>query len=150
MFFTVSCHIAGTTVFDLILPVFQCFSPYSRSYHVRFSFSLLVIFLAIFQYLQCAFLIYMFFSVSRHIPGHTLIVSLFPCFAVFSPKSRSHSVYFTYFTYFTVSHHIPGPAVCVSHYAHFSVFLTIFKVLLCKFIILIFCQFSRHILGPTM
>jgi hypothetical protein len=117
---------------------------------VSFSFPLLVRFLAIFQFLECAFLIYMFFSVSRHIQGHTVIVSHFPCFSVFSPKSRSHSVYFSYFRFFIVSRHIQGPAVCVCHFARFSVFLAIFHFLLCVFLIFIICHFSCHIPGTTV
>jgi hypothetical protein len=42
------------------------FWPFSMSYHVCVSFS-------------------MFFSVSLHIPGHTVILSHFPRFSVFSP-----------------------------------------------------------------
>ena len=84
-----------------IFHTFQCFSPYSRSDSVTFSF-------------------FMSFSVSCHIPGHTVIVSYFPRFSVFSSKSRSHSVYLSYFTFFSVSYYIPGPTVCISHFSFFQ------------------------------
>ena len=72
----------------LIFHVFLCLLLYTRSCHVSFSFSLLVSFLTIFQVLQCAFLIFLIFhifSVSFHIPAHTVCVSHFPRFLVFSP-----------------------------------------------------------------
>ena len=95
---------------------FPGLSPYSRSYSVQFSFSTL-------------------FSVSRHIPGHTVFVSHFPRFSVFSPYSWSSSVLFSFFTFsvfleifhdlqyvfhifhdFHFSHHIPGPTVCIFYF----------------------------------
>ena len=51
MFFQFSCHMPGPTVY--IFHVFQFFSPYSISYHVSFSISSFVSFLAILQVLQC-------------------------------------------------------------------------------------------------
>ena len=72
----------------LIFHIFPRLSLYTRSYHASFSFSLLVSFLTIFQVLQCAFLIFLIFhifSVSFHIPAHTVCVSHFPRFLVFSP-----------------------------------------------------------------
>ena len=113
----------------LTVHVFQCFSPYFMSYHVSFSFSSFISFLAIFQVLNCV----------------CLILHVFQCF---SPYSRSYSVCVllhlcqfslhnsgptvtSYFTFITVSRHIPGPTVTVSHYACFSVFLGIFHVLPC-------------------
>jgi len=78
----------------LIFHEFHCFSPYSRSDSEHFSVS-------------------MFFTVSRHIPAHTLFVSHFARFSgfVFSgfffvvvvlflfflPLSSSYSVHFTFF-----------------------------------------------------
>ena len=91
-----------------------------------------------------------FFSVSHHILGHTVIVSHFPRFSVFSPKYRSHSVYFLYFTFFTVSRHIPVPTMSNSHFASISVFLAKFHFLPCEFLIFLVCQFSCHIPDPTM
>ena len=97
--FQVSLHIPGPTMI--------------------FSFSMFVSFLDIFKVLQHVFLIFHVFQISRHDPGPTVCVSHFPCFSVFSPKSRSYSVYFSYFTSFTVSRHIPGPTVCVSLFCKF-------------------------------
>ena len=96
-------------------------------------------------------------------------MSHFPRFLVFSPKSRSYSVYFSYFKFFTVSGYIPGPTVCVSfclffrvscniscpimwvsHFPRFSEFLTTFHVLPCEFLIFLLCQFSRHIPDPKI
>jgi hypothetical protein len=116
MFFTVSFHVF------LILQFFQCLSPYSRYYHVSFSFSLLVSFLGIFLFLQCAFLIFHVFSVSCHIPGHKVFVSHFSRFTVFSLYSRSYCVHFSFFNFFSVSRHIPDHIVLMSHFPLFSVF----------------------------
>ena len=111
--------------------VFQCFSQYSRSYQVIFSFSLLVSFLATFQVLQGAFLI-------------------FHVFHCISPYSMSYHVSFSFFTFFTVPCHIPSTTVRVSHFARFSLFLPIFQLLQCVFLILHFFSVSRHIKCPTM
>ena len=59
-----SCHILVPMCTFIIFHVFQCFSPKSRFYSVYFSF-------------------FMFFTVSRHIPGPTVCVSQFSCFSVF-------------------------------------------------------------------
>ena len=83
-----------------------------------------------------------FLSVSRHIPGHTVFKSHFPCFSIFSqysmsytvcfsfftffifsPYSTSYSMCFSFFTFFNVYGHIPCPTVCVSHFPRFSVFV---------------------------
>ena len=53
----------------LLFHVFLFFSPYSRSYSVRF------LFLTV-------------FSITRHVPDHTVFVSHFPRFSVLSPYSR--------------------------------------------------------------
>jgi hypothetical protein len=68
----------------LIFQVLECFSPYSRSYSVHFSFST-------------------YLSVSRYIPGQTVVVSYFPRF-------------------FQFSCHNTGPTVCISHFSRFSLF----------------------------
>jgi hypothetical protein len=100
----------------LIFHVFECFSPYSRSYSVCFSFcTFFSVFLAIFHVLPCEFLIFLVCPFSRHILGPTLCVSHFPHISVFSPQSSSYSVCFSFST--------------------FSVFLTIFQVLSCEFLI---------------
>jgi hypothetical protein len=118
------------------------------SYHVSFSFSSFVSFLAIFQVIQCEFLnffvgqfthhipgptvgishFFTFFSGSRHLPGNIVFLSHFPRFSVFLPKSRYYSVYFTFHTFVTVYRHISCPT------------LNIFLI----------CQFSCHIPDPTM
>ena len=91
-----------------------------------------------------------FLSVSRHIPGQTVFVSHFPRFSVFSPYSRSNSVFVSFFTFFSFlaifhvleceflifhvfqfSRHNPGSIVCISHFSRFS-------------------SVSSHILGPTV
>ena len=80
-----------------------------------------------------------FFSVSRYNSGHTVFVSNFPRFSVFSPYSRSYSVHISLFKFLTVSQHIPvqrvlllifylfqfscyitGPTVCLSHFYLFQ------------------------------
>jgi hypothetical protein len=120
MFFSFLAIIQVLWCTFLLFHVFQFFSLYSRSYSVNLPF-------------------FMFFSVLRHIPRHTVFVSHF---SVFSPKSRSHSLYFLHFTFFTDSHHIPVPTMCVSHFSRRSVFLAIFHVLTCEFLIFPVCQFS--------
>ena len=138
-------HIPGPTMFISHFSSFQCFSPYFMSNNLCFSFSMIFSFLAIVQVLQCAFPFSTFLSVSRHIPGQTVFVSHFPRFSVFSPYSRSNSVFVSFFTFFSFlaifhvleceflifhvfqfSRHNPGSIVCISHFSRFSVFLAIF------------------------
>ena len=86
----------------LIFHVFECFLPYSRSksFYVSFftffqfschipgtivcisHFSRLSIFLAIFHFLQCVFLIFHDFQFSHLIPGPTVCISHFLAFSV--------------------------------------------------------------------
>ena len=93
--FPFSCHFSGPkvcisyfppssvflTIFQviqclcLIFQVFPCFSPYSRSYCVFFSFSM--IFRVFF------FFFFFFFHFSCHIPVPTMCISHFPPFSVF-------------------------------------------------------------------
>ena len=135
----------------LIFHLFQCFSPYSRSSSVFVSFStfflisrhlpgptmcishfpLFSVFLAIFQVLQCVFLIFHDFQFSRHIPP-------------------SYSVHFPFANFFSVSRHIPGHTVFVSHFQRFSVFLAIFQILQSLFIFFTFFRVSRHISHHTV
>jgi hypothetical protein len=77
----------------LIFHIFQCFSPYSRSYGVHKSFSTLFCFLAIFQIIEYSFLFFHVCQVSSHIPDPTVCTSHFP--------------------FFSVSHNIRGPTVCI-------------------------------------
>ena len=111
----------------------------------------------------------MFLTVSRHIPGPTVCFSHIPRFSVFSPYSRSYSVFFSVWKFFSVSHHIPGHtffksifprysvfsphsrsySVCVSFSKFFS-FLAIIQVLQCVFFIFSFYTIFYHIPGPTL
>ena len=128
-------------------------------------------FLAIFQVLQCVFLIFQkfqcfspcsrshsvcmsfstIFSVSCHILVPASWFSLFPSWSVFLTYSRSYIVHFSFFMLFAVSYHIPGPTVCVCLIFHvFFSFLAIIQVLLFEFVIFLVGQFYRHIPGPTV
>ena len=89
--FSVSSNIPVPTVcVFLILNVFQGFLPYFISCQVSFSFSSFVGFLAIFQDLQCEFLIFLVGHISRHIPVPTVCISHLHVFQCFSPYSRSY------------------------------------------------------------
>ena len=88
-FFSVSSHISYPTIWVSHFPHLSVFSPYSRSYSVCVSFYTFFRFLAIFQVLQCTFLICYIFSVSRHISYPTMWVSHFPHLSVFLPYPRS-------------------------------------------------------------
>jgi hypothetical protein len=148
----------------LIFQVFQCFSPYSRSYNVCVSFSPFFsfptvcifhisrfsMFLTLFQYLQCVFLTLHFFQ----------------CFL---PYFMSYHVSFSFslFVSFLTKMQV---LMCVCLILHvFSVFLAIFQVIqcLCPFPCLsvfspqsrsyrvyysyfTFITVSRHIPGPTV
>ena len=63
---------------------FLCFSPYSRSYSVCFSFCtffrVFFFFFPIFQVLLCVSLIFHVFQFSAHIPGPIVCISRFPRF----------------------------------------------------------------------
>jgi hypothetical protein len=115
-----------STFFRFFFGFVFCFLPYSRSNSVCVSFSMIFSFLAVFQVLQCVFLI-------QHV---------FQCFL---PYSRSYSVYFSFCTFSVflaimqvlpcefliflvcqLSCHIPCPTVCVSHSPRLSVFLAMF------------------------
>ena len=145
LLFLVCCLLAIFQVLQCVCHfshVFQCFLPYFMSHLVIFSFSSFVTFLSIFQVLQCAIFIFQFISVSRHIPGHTVFVSHFPRFSVFSSKSRYYSMYFTIFhvfhcfspyfsscsvcfwfcRFFSDFCHNSCPRMWVSHFPHLSVF----------------------------
>jgi hypothetical protein len=86
----------------LICHVIECFLPYSRSNSICVSF-------------------FTFFSVSHHIPSHTVFEFHFPRFSVFR--------------------HNQDPTVYISNFSHLSVCLAIFQVLHGMF--LIFKDFSR-------
>ena len=123
-FFIVSCHIPGRTGFVSHFSPFWVFLAIFHFLLYLFSFSMIFSFLVIFPVLECAFLIFHFFSVSCHNPGQTMFVSHFSRFSVFFPLSWSYSVFFSYFfKVFSVSHCISHPTVCVSHFPRYSVFL---------------------------
>jgi hypothetical protein len=125
-----------------------------------FLFARFSVFLAIFHVLLCEFLIFLICQCSRHIPGPTVCVSVFPHFSVFSIQSRSYSVCFSFSTFsvflaicdvlsceflifylFQFYRHLPGPTVCIYHFPTFSVCLAIFQVLQCVCFIFHFFQF---------
>ena len=130
----------------LIFHEFCCFSPYSKSYSVHFSFYSFLIFLAIFHLIHFLFFIFLVF----------LFFFFFDClFFVFFgffffPLSRSYSVHFTLFHVFKFSCHIPAPKVWISHFPHFTVFFAIFHSLQYVYLIFHVFQFSCHILGPWL
>ena len=87
-----SSHIPGPTLCVSYFARFKCFLPYFMSYHVSFSFSLFLSFLAIFQVLLCEFLIFLFSQFSHHIPGPTVCI----------PHLSSFSFSFFFFAIFQV------------------------------------------------
>jgi hypothetical protein len=98
----------------LIFHVFRCFYPYSWSYSVCVSFYTFFMFFGIFQSYSVHFSFSMFFSISHHIPDHTLCLI---------------------FQVFQFSHHNTGTTLCFHHFPTFSVFPAIFQVLQCAFLI---------------
>ena len=81
-----------------------------------FSFSTFFNFLAIFQVVQCKFLIFSRFSVF---------------FAIFQVLAGDFLIFFVG----QFSCHIPGPTGCISHFSRFSLYLALFHVLPCEFLI---------------
>jgi hypothetical protein len=82
-FFTVSRSFTGPTgCVSHFARFFQCFSPYSRSYH-DFLIFLFASFLDIFKVLQCVFLIFHVFQFSGHITGPNVFISHFSRYSVF-------------------------------------------------------------------
>jgi hypothetical protein len=81
---------------------FLFFKYFIVSHHIPvptlyvYNFARFLVFLAIFQVLPSAFLIFHVFSFSRHIRGPIVCVSHFPYFKVISPY--------------------PGPTVYISHF----------------------------------
>jgi hypothetical protein len=72
-------------------PLFSVFSPYSRSYRVHFSFS-------------------NFFSVSHHIPGHTVFVTLFSVFC----QNLEHTVFLIFQVFQLFSPYFTSYNLCFS------------------------------------
>ena len=115
-----SRHIPGQTVFVYHFPFsISGFSPRSTSYQVIFSFPELVSFLAIFQVLQCAFLIFHIFQrFSQYSTSYHVCVS-FSTFFSFLPIIQTYSAHCSFFTLFSVSRHIPGYTMFVPHFKPF-------------------------------
>jgi hypothetical protein len=105
----------------LIFHGFQCFSPYSRSYSVRF---------------HCPR-----FSIFCHIPSTTVCISHFQSFSVLLAIFQIQDCMSLIFQVFHFSRHIPCPTVCISHFPCFSVFRAIFQVFQCAFLIFHVFQF---------
>ena len=187
-FFSVSRHIHGPTVCVSHFPgfltfhaifqvlqctfiffhVFHCFSPYSRSYHVRFSFSYFLSFFSpYYRSYSLGVSFFTFPSFSSHIPGPTMFVSHFPRLSVFSTYSRHNSPCVSFHKFFRflalfqvllctflIFHSFDSfskyfRSYIVSHFPRFSVFLDIFQFLPCEFLIFV-CQYSRHMSCPTV
>jgi len=92
--FQFSCHIPCPTVDISKFSTFFSFPRHiSRSKVCISPFSVIFIFLAIFQVLQCAFLIFHVFQRFRHF-SIQVDVSHFPSFSVFLPYSMSYSGHF--------------------------------------------------------
>ena len=105
-FLSGSCHVPCQTVFVYHFRHFQ-FSlhiPCPTVYNSHFSRFL--VFLAIFQVIQCLCLIFHVFVFYRHITGPTVCISHFSCFSLFLP--------------------IFQVLLCVSHFPRFSVCLATF------------------------
>ena len=154
-------HFASFSVFLAIFQVLSCefliFLVGQFSRHIPgptvcvFHFARFSVFLAIFQVLPCEFLIFpicqvscqnpgfycvyfsfcKFFSVSCHIRGPTVCVSLFARFSVFLTKVHVLTYVFLIFLICQFSPHISGQIMFVSHFPSFSVFLAICNVLPC-------------------
>ena len=83
-----------------------------------FSFSVIFRFLAIFQVLQYAFLIFHVFQWFRHFSSRQVDVTHFPWFTVFLPTVDISK----FSTFFRFPRHISRPKVCICHFPWFSVF----------------------------
>jgi hypothetical protein len=98
--FLFSCHIPGYTECISHLPPFW-------------------VFLAIFHFLQCVFLILHDFQFSHHIPGSTVCFYHCPRFTVFLPIYQDPQSLRLIFHVFQFSCHNPGPTVCFSSFLKF-------------------------------
>ena len=163
-FFSDICHNSCPSMWFSHFLNLSVFLPFSRTYNVSFSFSLLGSFIGIFQVLQWAFSFFMFFSVSRHIPCHTVFVSHFPLFSVSCHTLGPAVCIFHFPTFFSVSCHISSPTMWVSHllrlpqfspysrsynvsfsFSLLIIFLTVFQVLQWAFLIFhVFQCFSPY------
>jgi len=95
------------------------FSPYSRSYSVCVSFFTFLRFLTIFQVLQCVFFFLhdfqCFLPYSRSYHVSFSFSSFVSFFAIFQVKQCLCLI----FPCFSVYCHNPGPTVCISHLTHY-------------------------------
>jgi hypothetical protein len=120
-------------------------------YHVRFSFSSFVIFLAIFQVLQCVCFILHVFQFSLHIPGPIMISSvssLASFLVIFKFLQCVFFIlhYFQCFLPYVMSYHVSFS------FSSFVSFLTILPILQCAFLIFHVFQwvFFCHISCPKV
>ena len=150
----------------LIFHIFQCFSPFSRSYSVCVSFCMFIhVTCNIPGPIVCVFH-FLWFSVFSPYPRSTVwlylfsgfsgfpdifhilqcVFLIFPWFSVFSPYSWSYSVHFLFSTFLSVFHPTPGPTMFMSHFHVFSVFFffAIILVLECVFLLFQLFQFSTQ------
>ena len=128
-----------------------------------FSFSVIFSFLAIFQVLQCAFLIFHFFSdfVIFQVVKWMFLISIilsfiaifhvlqwtflnFPPFSVLLAIFHALKCVFLNFRDFQFSRHIPGPTVCISYFSCFSIVLVIFQYLASVILISVIFIFSPY------
>jgi hypothetical protein len=124
--FQFSGHTPGPTLCISHFPLFSIVSRDITGPTVFIShFLLFFSFLAIFQVLQCAFLIFHHFQCS-------------------SPYFTSYNVSFSFSNDFQFSCHDPGPTVCIFHFLPFSVFLTIFQITVFMFYLPRFSVFSPY------
>ena len=92
------------------------------SYSVCVSFYTFFCLLAIFQVLQCTFLICYFFNCfSPHFIFYHVSFS-FSSFVGFLAIFQVLKCEFLIFLFVEFYHHNPGPTVCISHFSHFSLF----------------------------
>ena len=87
--FQVSRHIPYPRVCVSHFPSFSVFSPYFRSYTLWVSISTYFSFFAIFQFLECVFLISTFFGFLAVIQVAQCVFLILHVFQCFSPYSRS-------------------------------------------------------------
>jgi hypothetical protein len=157
-----------------VCPILDIFLTFLAKFQVLqgtfFYFSPFSVFLAIFQFLPCEFLIFLLGHFTHHTPGPTLCISHFSRFSVFLAIFQIIHRLCLIIQFFQFSRHNPGPRVCISHFSTFSLFPTIFQVLQWLFLILyifqcflpysssyhvnfsffLVGQFTRHSPGPTV
>ena len=114
-----------------------------------FSFSKFFSVLAIFQVLDCAFLMFhvrqCFLSYSNFYSVCVTFLTFFRFLAIFQILQCAHLI----FHFFSVSHNIRGPTVCVSLFPNLPVFLPILHVLQIVFPPTVF-SVSCHIPCPIV